>query len=360
MYIRTTTLGTSNMMTSYLLSAESKYNQLAEEASSGKKVTKPSDDSSAAVNILNTNKKLNQLSGYTDNMKLAQNELDVLDNTLASTTDQLEKANDLAVQAANGTCSQDELNNIKIQIDQILGNVQDLANTQYNGNYIFSGTKTATPAYQTDASGNIVYNGTPKTGAYQRYVQIADGVNETVNTTGDQVFGYYKLADSTPTNPNPKTVTTNPSDVEGTTFTKSTDADGNPITVITAVTIDKAKNETTTTVTNASGILGDLKMLSNALGKGDNTQIRASLDSLTNDQNTVSVVRTSFASVSQRFDMTISSNNNMTTQLKEYRSSLQDADLAEVLTNLATQQTALQASMSVTSKILGMSLLDYM
>lgn len=306
MYIRTTTLGSSTMMTNYLLKAESQYNQLAQEASSGKKAVL---SSSAAVNLLNTNQKLNQLNGYNDNMSLAQNELDVLDNTLSSVTDQLQKANDLAVQAANGTCSQDELNNIKIQIDQIAQNMQDLSNTQYNGNYIFSGTKTTTAAYKTDSStGDIIYQGTPKDGQYKRYVEIADGVSDAINVSGDQIFGSY-TGGTTPT---------------------------------------------------GSGILGDLKMLSNALGKGDSAAIRSSLDSMGKDMNKVSEVRTTFASVSQRFDMTTNSNTNLITQLTEYKSSLEDVDLSQTMTNLSSQYYSLQASMSVTSQMLSMSLLNYM
>lgn len=306
MYIRTTTLGSSTMMTNYLLKAESHYNQLAEEASSGKKSVL---SSSAAVNLLNTNQKLNQLNGYNDNMSLAQNELNVLDNTLSSVTDQMQKANDLAVQASNGTCSQDELNNIKIQIDQILQNMQDLSNTQYNGNYIFSGTKTTTEAYKTDSStGDITYQGTPKDGQYKRYVEIADGVSDAINVSGDQIFGSY----------------------------------------------------TSGTTPSGSGILGDLKMLSNALGKGDNTAIRSSLTSMGTDLNNISEVRTTFASVSQRFDMTTNSNTNLITQLKEYKSSLEDVDLSQTMTSLSSQYYSLQASMSVTSQMLKMSLLNYM
>lgn len=350
MYIRTTTLGSSTMMTNYILQGESKYNQLAEEASSGKKSVL---SSTAAVNLLNTNQKLNQLSGYNDNMSLAQNELNVLDDTLSSTTDQLQAANDLAVQAANGTCSQDQLNNIKIQIDQITQNMQDLSNTQYNGNYIFSGTNTSTQTYTTDPiTGDITYNGTPQTGQYQRYVQIADGVSEVINAPGDQVYGSY----------NTKTAIadTKPGDVAGTTTNTTTDANGNKVTTITTIALDAGTNKTTTTTQTATGILGSLKLLSNALGSGDNTAIRSSLDSLQTEQNVVSTVRTNFASVSQRFDMTTSANNTLTTQLTQYKSSLEDVDLAQTLTQLSAQQYSLQASMSVTSQMMGLSLLNYM
>lgn len=352
MYLRTTTLGTNDLMTNYILGSESQYNDLAVQASTGKKVLKPSDDANATVNILNTNTKMNQLNGYLGNMKLAQNDLNVLDDSLASTTTSLQKANDLAVQASNGTCSNTELDNIKTQIDQILENVTDIANTKYNGNYIFSGTKTGTQAYTTDSAGNITYNGTPETGSYQRYVQISDGVKEQINVSGDQVYGSYSTATVT--------AATASGDVTGSTTTTSKDASGNTVTTVVNKTVN-GDGTTTTTTETAKGIVGTLKLLSNALGNYDSKGISASLDSLSSDLSNVSAVRTQFAGVTNRFTMTTESTNNMMTQLKSYKSSLQDADLSEVLTALSAQQLALKATMSVSSSVLSqVSLINYM
>lgn len=317
MDMRTTTLGSTTSMLNYITSGESRYYKLAEMASSGLKLTTPSENPNGARTVLNINSKLSQLDSYKNNMELAQNELDVSDNTFSSLTDAIQAASDLATQAANGTYSSQDLANFKTQIDQIMANVTDLANTQYNGNYIFSGTSTGTPAYNivTDASGTITsatYQGTPSTGDYERSVQVADGVSLSINTTGDQLLGSYTA--------------------------------GSPAT--------------------GSGLLYTLGTLSAALGSGNihtsEPSVSSSIDSLTNDLDTVLAQQTKFASVSQRFVMTQSSNDTMTTQLKSSRSDLQDADLSQVLTDLTAQKTALQATMSVTSQLLsGVSLLDY-
>lgn len=315
MLIRTTTLGTQNSMMNYISSGQSRYYELSEQAASGKKLTKPSDDPSAAKNVINTNTKLNQLSNYTENMKLAQNELDVVDDTLSSLTNSLQNGIDLSTQAANGSYSQKDLNNVKIQIDQIIQNIVDLANTQYNGNYIFSGASTSTQTYTLtkDAAGNITditYNGTPSTGEYQRNVTISDGISVTMNTTGDQVFGDYH----------------------------SLPAPG-----------------------SGTGLIGHLMTVSSALSTGNQATISTTLDNLASDLDTVTVARTKFAAVTQRFEITQSSIDTSTTQLKSYRSDLEDADLAQVLTDLSAQELSLQATQQVTTKLLnGTSLLDYM
>lgn len=352
MDIRTTTLGTTNAMLGYISSAQSRYYELLEESSSGKKVTEPSDDPSATKGILNTNTKLSQLDQYLQNMSVAQTELDTLDTNLSSLTDLIEQANDLATQTANGTYSSEDMTNTKTQVDGILDSVLDIANTEYNGKYLFSGTATKTQTYTEDANGNITYNGTDtSTDAYKRYVTISDGVNVSINAAGDDVFGSYTTADTT------KTAAEVASEglVEGTTTTTS----GNTTTIVTNKLNDDGTMDVTTET--ATGLVGTLKLLSNALEAGDHDAVNATLSGFNSSLDTVLATQTKFASVSSRFEMTESSINTTVTNLKSYRSELQDADLAEVATQLAAQETALQATYSITSSMLsGASLLDYM
>ena len=310
MYIRTTTLGTNLSMLNYIKSGESRYYELALEASSGSKLSKPSDDPAAAKSVLNMNVQLTQLKSYLDNMSSAQSELNVLDGTMSSLSNSIEQANNYALQAANGTYSASDLKTLKSQIDQIIQNVVDLGNTKYNGNYIFSGTATSTTPFtiQKDANGNITnvdYNSQDSFQAYQRYVTISDGTAVAINANGQDVFGHYDPGDSI-------------------------------------------------------GLIGNLVSLSNALGAGDKAAISTSITNFNTNSDTALATRTKFAAIAQRFDLTTNSINTTITQLTSYKSDLQDADLAQVLTELSAQKTALQATMSITSQLLnGTSLLDY-
>lgn len=341
--MRISTIQQNNSMMNYITSAESRYYELTEQAASGKKVTRPSDDPAATKSLLNIKTQLSQLDGYLSNMQKSQNELDTLDDQLSSLTDLIGDATDLATEAANGTYSASDLSNIKTQIDTIIQSVVDVANTQYEGKYIFSGTATSTPAYEITRNGTgtitaITYNGTPQTDDYERYVNISDGINVAINISGDQIFGDYEL-------------------------------DG------------------TTGLTTANGLLGDLVLLSNSLGNGANrsTTINGYIDGvehgtiggtvyddgvittseclnpLTTALDTTSAARTRFAAISGRFDITTTSIESTVTSLTAYQSDLEDCDLATVLADLAAQETALQATMSVTSSLLaGTSLLDYL
>lgn len=308
MYIRTTTLGTTTTILNDILSSQAKYNELSQQSSSGLKVAKPSDDPSSAKSILDMNAKLVQLKGYLTNMSTTQTELDTQDGVLASLTNLIQEASDLATQAANGTYSQTDLNMMKTQVDYVLDSVLDLANTQYNGNYIFSGANTSTQTYTVDAAGSINYNGTLSTDNYQRYVQIADGVSVAINATGDQVFGSYDATTDTGT-----------------------------------------------------GIIGTLKALSNAMGAGDTAGISGSLTPLLSDLDTASLVRTKTVAIGSKFEITENAINTAITNLTSYKSELEDIDLSEVLTKLASAKVAMEATMSVSAQTMSkLSLLSYL
>ena len=318
MQVRTTTLGINNTMVNYIMNQSSNYNKLSEESASGKKLTEPSDDASAARQVLSINTQLSQLNGYLGNMSTASEELKTLDSSLSSLDDLVQNASDLATQASTGTYSSTDLADIKTQVDAIIDSVVSLSNTKFNGNYIFSGTDTSTQAYTvtkdttTGHITGITYNGTSSSGDYERKINISDGVNATINTTGDKVFGTY-----------------------------SEDASGN--------------------VTKATGILGTLMTLSNALGKSDQTAVSGTLNSLTTEMSDTLAVQAKFAAVSNKFDLTKTSINTTVTNLKEYKSNLEDADLSEVLAELAEAKVSLQATYSVTSQMLqGMSILNYL
>lgn len=310
---RISTLDASQTLLNYMMGTESDYYKLSEESSSGYKVSTISDNASSTKSLLDINSGLDKLKGYLSSMSTAQTELDTLDDTLNSLTDKVQDAIDLVTEASNGTYSTADYSNIKTQIDSITQSVVDLANTQYDGKYIFSGTATGTKTYDiTTTAGtitSIAYKGTDSSSDYKRYVTISDGESVAINTTGDQVFGSYNV---------------------------------------------------TGTTTTAVGIIGTLMTISNALSSGDSTAVRSTLDTLNTELDSVSSIRTQFASVTNRFDSTESSISTSITNLTSQRSDLRDADLSDVLSQLAMKQTALSATYNVFSTVSSMSLLNYL
>jgi flagellar hook-associated protein 3 FlgL len=155
---------------------------LQTQASTGKKLTKPSDSPVDIGTSLQLRASLNRNTQLASNISDAEAWLGTTDSTIGQVVTQLQQVNSLVIQAANtGASDQTSRDAIANQIDQIRQSLIGLANTQYDNRPLFGGTTAGATAY--DASGNYV--GT--TGAVQR--SIAPGVQVQVNVTGASVFG---------------------------------------------------------------------------------------------------------------------------------------------------------------------------
>ena len=242
----------------------------------------------------------------------------------------------------------------------------DLANTEYNDNYIFSGANTKTLTYTiNETTGEIEYHGTPHSNPdYIRQTEVADGVFETINTTGDKVFGWYK---------NGQAQTENGELI-------FLDADGKEVIekVEAGVTkyyyaSDLTNEITDTDVIDAlepkgdySGVFGALKCLSNSIQKvldGDTEEgykeMNATLDMFADSLNAITTEQTKFGGVANRLDMTTSTLETSTESLTSYLSQVKDVDYASAITQWMNAQYAYQASMQIASASMNMSLLNY-
>ena len=344
------------------------YDRLTAQLTSGHKIMKITDDPVASVNILNTNKQLGQIETFEQNVGMASAELSALDDLLDLANGYLSQAWDKAVQANNQTYGVDSLKAIKVEIDEITKTMVDLANTQYNDNYIFSGANTKTLTYTMDDNGNVIYNGTPKDNPeYARRTEVADGVFETINTTGDKVFGYFKEAvepgNGVYTDPatNKRVIKTTETDpITGAVTDIYKYEDGSEYTGAEADLVDGAAEE-------AFGVMGALRKLSNSLEKvinGDTEagyeEMKSTLTMFSDSLNQITTEQTKFGGVANRLDMTTSTLETNNENLLSYLSEINDIDYAEAITQWMNAQYAYQASLQVSSASMNLSLLNYM
>jgi len=190
---RITTASRYEMLVADMKMNQFNFNKLTAQLSSGSKILELTDDPIASVNILNTSKQLGQIETFEENVGLATSEVSALDDLLSLAEGYLSTAWDKAIQANNQTYTAGSLEALKVEIDEIAKTMVDLANSQYNDNYIFSGANTKTVTFEIKENGDIIYNGTPMDNEdYIRQTEVADGVFEVINTTGDKIFGYYK------------------------------------------------------------------------------------------------------------------------------------------------------------------------
>lgn len=338
------------------------YNRINAQLSSGHKILSITDDPIAAVNILNTGRQIGQIEIFSTNVEMAKSELSTLDDLLTLSTGYLQTAWDKAVQANNQTYGNDSLQALKVEIDETIKTMVDLANTEYNDNYIFSGANTKTVPYTIAENGDIIYNGTPyENKDYIRQTEVADGVFEVINTTGDRVFGYYKAAvepgNGVYTDANGKRVIETTDELGQTVYQYE---NGVEYTGDVGDLTDGAPEE-------ASGIMGTLKMLSNSIQMvldGDTEagyeQMNATLDMFDSSLKTITEEQTKFGGVYNRLEMTNSTLETNNMNLTSYLSEIRDVDLTTAITDWFQAQYAYQASLQVSSSSMGMSLLNYM
>ena len=359
---RISTSGKYSQLVADMQKQLSNYNKLTKQLASGSKLTSITDDPIATVNVLNTNRQLGQMDTFSSNVELAKTELSALDDLMDLANGYLSNAWDKAVQANNQTYSDTSLKALKVEIDEITKTMVDLANTEYDDNYIFSGANTKTVPYTMDDNGDIIYNGTPYSNKdYIRQTEVADGVFEVINTTGDRVFGYYKAQGQDANGNNLFT------DVDGKTVVEKIGAAGAKTYEYengTAYNGDvgdlKAKED-------YDGVMGALKKLSNSIQKvldgdteGGYAEMNSTLDMFKDSLSTITTEQTKFGGVYNRLEMTSSTLETNNENLTAYLSNLKDVDLTTAITNWMQAQYAYQASMQITSASMNMSLLNYM
>ena len=161
--------------------------QLSSELSSGVCVTSLSQDPVAAgQNVLLLNQ-IQQDDSFTQSSNLVTGQLQVADSALGSVVTDLTQAISLATRANNGTLNSSDVKSIANQISGILNQVQSLANTCYQGQYIFAGGKTSAAPFTTSTStspGVTTYNGDSGV----NYLQSPNGQKIQLNVPGDQIF----------------------------------------------------------------------------------------------------------------------------------------------------------------------------
>jgi flagellar hook-associated protein 3 FlgL len=167
--------------------SQSTEQQLTSELSSGVRVNSLSDDPLASgENVLLLNQ-MQKDDSFTQTSSLVTGKLQVTDSTLGSVVSQLTQAISLATSANNGTLNSSDLKSISNQLASIRDEVMSLANTSYEGEYIFAGSQTSTAPFttsETTSPATTTYNGDEGVNS----IQTPNGQSIQLNVPGDKIF----------------------------------------------------------------------------------------------------------------------------------------------------------------------------
>ena len=125
-----------------------------EKLSSGYKINRAADD---AAGLSISEKMRKQIRGLTQASANAQDGISAVqtaEGALTEVHDMLQRMNELAVKAANGTMSTDDRNYIQAEVDQLVNEIDRVATTtKFNETYLLKGDAASTTSYETGSIG---------------------------------------------------------------------------------------------------------------------------------------------------------------------------------------------------------------
>jgi flagellar hook-associated protein 3 FlgL len=273
--------------------------------SSGKQITKPSDDPFGTTRAVSGRRDLEEIQQLGRNVDDALSWQGVTEVALSRITDVVQRSRELLVQGGNDSNSPQQREALAKEVDQLIETAKTEANGAYGGRYIFAGTATGTKPY--NVGGTDAYNG--------------DGGN-VVRTIGPGV--------SIPVN------------VRGADFLGGDPAVAQPDGLLLTTLRDIATHLRGGTPADAAALRGtDLQALDRNL---DNlSSIRAAVGATTNRLETAQLRLRELEETST-----------------ESLSKIEDADMAKTLTDFSLQQAVYQSALKTGANIVQNSLLDFL
>jgi flagellar hook-associated protein 3 FlgL len=276
-----------------------------DQVSTGRRIRMMSDDPTAASEVVRIGSSMRAIEQFRRNIRVAEGRGAAEENVLDRLGNLLGRGMELAVQQASSTSSSQTRVMAKAEVDQLIAAAVDLGNTKFGGDYLFGGTRGgeapfALPATAADPFSRLVDgNGDPVNPSGSIQVEIADGRYVSPNHNGTEVF------------------------------------------------LD----------TNALQALRDL---STALGNNDVAGINSSMATL---QSSFDQVQTLIGTQGARTGELIEASDSLDSlqlSMEAFRSDLRDVEVEKAMLDLVGRQTLYQAAMAATTRVLGLSLADYL
>jgi flagellar hook-associated protein 3 FlgL len=116
---------------------------IQEQMASGKNFQKPSDDPFDVTTSMRLNASINANTQYNKNITSTSNWLDTTDTALSQMNSVFQNINGQLISAGNAAYGTSERQSIKDEINQNISQVAQILNTNFDGEYIFGGTRVA-------------------------------------------------------------------------------------------------------------------------------------------------------------------------------------------------------------------------
>ena len=293
---------TNNMVLRNSLSAlqsnRSAIDTLQGQISSGSKLSAASDDPAAASEVMTSSSSLTAIDQYKRNINTATSRNTIEGSALDQLNSLLARAKELATESATGTATTASRAAAAQEMGQLFNSAVALAGSKFGDQFIFGGDSSTTPPFTQTGSGATL-DFTSTTPAGTQNTTISAGQSLVATHSGQQVF-----ADS--------------------------------------------------------GVLAALRDATKALTAGDQASITNVMPSIDTAFDNIQTLTGEQGARSNALSAASSNLDTLKANLTAYKSSLADTDVETAVTELATKQTSYSAAMLAISKVLGMSLTEYL
>jgi flagellar hook-associated protein 3 FlgL len=274
-----------------------------DELSSGKKILEPSDNPYGASQVIDLQSQLEGLSSYESNAQDGISWENTASTAMSSIGQAAQRVRELLVQGANGTYNQSDLETMALQVEQLTEGVKQDANTEYAGQYLFSGTATTTAPYEQGAEDEYQGNGETVSRA------VGPGATVTITTNISTLLGNGEASE-----------------------------DGKLLDTLRTI----AKN-----------LRAGTAEAREALGTTDLQNLDGNLETLTQLQATA-------GSATDQLQTALSRNEDLQTSISQALSNTDDTNVAAVSVEYANEQAAYEAALRAAASIVQESLLNFL
>ena len=159
--------------------------QTQDKIAAGKKVLKASDDPVAAAKISFVRDQKAMLDRFSTNIDRAQTRLALTENVVAESVNLMTRAYELGIQAKNDTLTAVDRLAISFEIGQIRESMMGLANSKdTNGDYLFAGYSSNTQPFVSNDAGEVQFAG--DRGVHS--VQVSESLRANTGLDGADLF----------------------------------------------------------------------------------------------------------------------------------------------------------------------------
>jgi flagellar hook-associated protein 3 len=377
--------------------AQSQYDSVLEKMGSQKRINRISDDPLGMTMLLDYRQTQASIDQYQRNIDNSNGWLAMTESKLTSASDLLTKANELAIGQGTATATAETRRIAADNVQQLKEAMLSLANSQYGGRSLFSGSRVDTSPFSATSQsaridspapgssnyfdGNVTTGGSYTATHNNTFVvkiinggTLADATYQT-SSDGGKTWGAEQTDLDTGNINLPDGILLNFTDsgtkhlAAGDMFSVHAYAAGYYRGDNANLTIDVGKDVAINyNITGEMAFVGldggadifqVLDDLKSALTNNDPQGILDQIDRLKTAGEQVNLSISRVGTTMNRIDISKSNLEDLSQQLKDLTSQTEDADVAELSISLATRQLALQACYSLASKIGNNTLLDF-